>query len=208
MNFIRSFFEYLNGPKPARIDPMKYLVVGLGNIGEEYDWTRHNAGFEAVDRLALKFEVKWNLDTLGFVSEFRHKSRSFYLLKPNTYMNLSGKSVRYWMTKLGIQKENVLVVVDDLALPFGSVRLRPNGNHAGHNGLKDIDRILGDNKYARLRIGIGNDFPKGGQVNYVLGKWSKKEMESIDEVLDQCCEIILTFGTIGLERAMNQFNKR
>lgn len=187
---------------------MKYLIVGLGNIGAEYDHTRHNIGFDVVDFLAAEFSVNFKNDTLGDLAEFRHKGRTFILLKPSTYMNRSGKAVRYWLQKKAVQQENLLVVLDDLQLPFGKIRLRPNGNDGGHNGLKDIDLNLGGNQYTRLRIGIGSDFPKGGQVNYVLGKWPAEESKNLPEIMKVAAEAVKAFGTIGLEAAMNQFNKK
>jgi PTH1 family peptidyl-tRNA hydrolase len=187
---------------------MKYLIAGLGNMGADYDHTRHNVGFEAVDFLAKEFEVSFKNDTLGDLAEFRHKGRTFVLLKPSTYMNRSGKAVRYWLQKKGIAQENLLVVLDDLQLPFGKIRLRPNGSDGGHNGLKDIDLALSGNNYARLRIGIGSDFPKGAQVNYVLGKWSAEEAKLLPEILKSVVEAIKVFATVGIDQAMNLYNKK
>lgn len=187
---------------------MKYLIVGLGNPGAEYDDTRHNVGFEVVDKLAKDFGKEWKDDTLGYIAEGKYKGRTFVLLKPTTYMNLSGKAVRYWMQKHKIPKENILVVLDDLNLPFGKQRLRGKGNDGGHNGLKDIDKMTGGNNYARLRIGIGDEFHKGQQVNFVLGKWSSKEAEQLPEILNAAAETAKAFGTIGLQFTMNQFNKK
>lgn len=187
---------------------MKYLIVGLGNMGPEYDATRHNVGFDVVDALAASFETKFKNDTLGDLAELRHKGRTFVLLKPSTYVNRSGKAVRYWLQKKKIQKSNLLVILDDLNLPFGKQRLRAKGSDGGHNGLKDIDQMTGDNQYARLRIGIGNAFFKGQQVNYVLGKWSEEEKEKLPEILKQAAETAKNFGTIGLAHAMNRVNKK
>lgn len=189
-------------------DTMKYLVAGLGNIGSDYENTRHNVGFDVMDVLAKEFGVSFTFDNQAFVAEFKHKGRTFVLIKPTTYMNLSGKAVRYWLNKHTIPKENLLVVVDDLALPFGKQRLRPNGSNGGHNGLKHIDETLGDNNYVRLRIGIGNEFGKGKQVDYVLGKWSKQEAEQLPEIVQYAAETVKAFGTIGLQFTMNQFNKK
>ena len=189
-------------------DPMKYLIIGLGNPGAKYDDTRHNVGFEVVDKLAKDLEVTWKDDNLGYIAEGKHKGRIFVLLKPTTYMNLSGKAVRYWMQKHKIPKENILVILDDLNLPFGKQRLRGNGNDGGHNGLKDIDKMTGGNNYARLRIGIGDEFHKGQQVDFVLGKWSKKEADELPEILTTALETAKAFGTIGLQFTMNQFNKK
>jgi peptidyl-tRNA hydrolase, PTH1 family len=187
---------------------MKFLIAGLGNIGSDYENTRHNVGFDIVDALAKEFEVNFKLETQAFVAEFKHKGRTFILIKPTTYMNLSGKAIRYWLTKHNIPKENLLVVLDDLALPFGKQRLRPSGNNGGHNGLKNIDLLLGDNNYARLRIGIGNDFSKGKQVDFVLGKWSIDESIDLQTVIKNATETIKAFGTIGIQLTMTQYNKK
>ena len=186
---------------------MKYLIAGLGNIGAEYDDTRHNIGFEILDRLARKAEVSFKNDTLGSVAEIKHKGRTFILLKPSTYMNLSGKAVRYWLQKEKIEPENLLVVLDDLQLPFGKQRLRPKGSDGGHNGLKSIDQLLGSDEYARLRIGIGDDFKTGKQVNYVLGKWTNKEHLELPDITLYAMDTILSFGAIGLALTMNTYNK-
>ena len=165
-------------------DTMKYLVAGLGNIGSDYENTRHNVGFDVMDVLAKEFGVSFTFDNQAFVAEFKHKGRTFVLIKPTTYMNLSGKAVRYWLNKHTIPKENLLVVVDDLALPFGKQRLRPNGSNGGHNGLKHIDETLGDNNYVRLRIGIGNEFGKGKQVDYVLGRFFEEEVPVVKKAIE------------------------
>lgn len=185
---------------------MKYLIAGLGNMGADYDNTRHNIGFEVVDYLAKEFDVPFKSVSMGDLAEFRHKGRTFLLLKPSTYMNLSGKAVRYWLQKHNIPKENLLVVLDDLNLAFGKVRLRGNGSDGGHNGLKNIDLLTGGNNYARLRIGIGSDFRKGQQVNYVLGEWDREEMDKLPEILKKSAEGVKAFGTVGLALAMNQVN--
>ncbi len=205
-NWIRNLFNSSN--TQTEPDPMKYLIVGLGNMGADYDDTRHNVGFEVVDVLAKLNDVKFKNDTLGDIAEFRSKGRTFILLKPSTYMNLSGKAVRYWMQKKKVKDENLLIILDDLNLPFGKQRLRGKGKDGGHNGLKNIDQLLGGNKYARLRIGIGDDFKKGRQVNYVLGKWTKKELEQLQDILKYAADTVIAFGSIGLARAMNQFNKK
>lgn len=176
-------------------------------MGADYDNTRHNIGFEVVDKLARSFDVEFKNDQLGDIATFKHKGRTFVLLKPSTYMNRSGKAVRYWLQKEKIDKENLLVVVDDLNLPFGKQRLRGKGSPGGHNGLKDIDQVLGGGDYARLRIGIGDDFHKGQQVDYVLGKWSREEEEKLAEILDFAAETVKAFGTIGLQFTMNQYNR-
>lgn len=201
-NWFKQFF------KEEEPDPMKYLVVGLGNMGADYDNTRHNIGFEVVDYLAKEFEVEFKNDQLGDIAEFRYKGRTFVLLKPSTYMNLSGKAVRYWLQKKKIQQQNLFVIVDDLNLPFGTQRLRAKGKDGGHNGLKSIDQMLGGNNYARLRIGIGDEFSKGRQVDYVLGEWSTKEKEQLPEIIKFAAEAAKNFATIGIERTMNFFNKK
>lgn len=203
-NWLKSFFNKTE----EEPDLMKYLIVGLGNMGAEYDNTRHNIGFEVVDALAKEFEVSFKDDTLGDLAEFKHKGRTFILLKPSTYMNLSGKAVRYWLQKKKVQKENLLVILDDLNLPFGKQRLRAKGSDGGHNGLKNIDQLNGGNNYARLRIGIGDEFSKGKQINYVLGKWTEAENTALPEILKTATETVKGFGTIGVARAMNQFNKK
>ena len=184
----------------------KYLIAGLGNIGSEYQDTRHNIGFMILDTLAEKQSVSFSTDKLAFRAEFSVKGRQIVLIKPTTYMNLSGKAVRYWMDKEKIELENLLVVNDDLALEFGTIRLKGSGSDGGHNGLKDINQMLGTQNYARLRFGIGNDFPKGRQVDYVLGKWTLDQMEKMPERLDKASEAILSFVLAGLSLTMNQFN--
>lgn len=185
---------------------MKYLIVGLGNIGPEYAFTRHNAGFMVLDRLAAQEGLHFTQVRYGHTCEWKAKGRTMLLLKPNTYMNLSGKAVQYWMTQEKIPKENVLILVDDIALPLGVLRLKSKGSSAGHNGLKDMERIFGNNEYARLRIGIGDDFPKGRQIDYVLGQFSEDELAGLIPVLDKSKEAILSFCTIGIMQTMNSIN--
>ena len=187
---------------------MKYLIVGLGNMGAEYDRTRHNIGFEVVDYLAQEHDVTWKNASLGDVARFKHRGRTFVLLKPSTFMNRSGKAVRYWLQKEKIEKENLLVVVDDLNLDFGKQRLRGKGSAGGHNGLKDIDQMTGGNNYARLRFGIGSDFSRGRQVDFVLGTWSEAEAAALPELIKYAAETVKSFGAIGLNYTMNQFNKK
>ena len=187
---------------------MKYLIVGLGNMGAEYDDTRHNIGFDVIDYLAKEFDLIFKHATLGDVAEFKHKGRTFVLLKPSTFMNLSGKSVRYWLQKHKIKSSNLLIILDDLNLPFGKQRLRGKGSDGGHNGLKDINRMLGNQNYARLRIGIGREFYKGQQSNYVLGKWNNEELESLPTIIKTAAETAKAFGTIGLKFTMDKFNKK
>lgn len=187
---------------------MKYLIVGLGNIGAEYANTRHNIGFMVLDAFAKASNVIFNSQRYGSVAEVSHKGRKFILLKPSTYMNLSGKAVSYWMKQEHIPIENVLVIVDDVALPLGAIRIRMKGSDGGHNGLKHISYTLGHNNYNRLRFGIGNDYPQGFQIDYVLGMWTKQEMEVLPERIDFAVEAIKSFGTIGVERTMNFYNTK
>lgn len=186
---------------------MKYLIVGLGNIGDEYRDTRHNIGFRVVDSLAEKKSISWTDGRYGCTARCRVKNAELVLLKPSTYMNLSGMAVRYWLDKEKIELQNLLVVVDDLALPFGRLRLRGKGSEGGHNGLRNIQDCLCTQNYARLRFGIGADFAAGRQINYVLGKWTDEEKKQMDERLDICIEIVQSFCLQGLERTMNQYNK-
>ncbi len=201
--FIQIFF-----PEKSEPDTMKYLIAGLGNIGAEYENTRHNVGFQVLDTLAKAADISFKSDHLGAIATLKHKGRTLILLKPSTYMNRSGKSVRYWLQKENIPKENLLVVLDDLNLPFGKQRLRPQGSDGGHNGLKDIDEITGGNDYARLRIGIGSDFSKGKQVDFVLGEWRADEAEELKTVLEYAANTIKSFAAIGLQLTMTQFNKK
>lgn len=189
-------------------DPMKYLIVGIGNMGAKYDNTRHNIGFDVVDYLAASKEASWRNDTQGDVAQIKHRGRTFILLKPSTYVNLSGKAVRYWLQKEKIEKKNLLVVLDDLNLPFGKQRLRAKGNDGGHNGLKNIDQVTGGNNYARLRFGIGNDFSKGRQVDFVLGEWSAEEKEVLSDLIKYAADTVLSFGAIGINHTMNKYNKK
>ena len=187
---------------------MKYLIAGLGNIGPEYAHTRHNIGFDILDALAGASNISFKDKRYGFVAEMKYRARSYWLLKPSTYVNLSGNAVRYWLKKLKLTEENLLVVVDDIALPFGVLRLRAKGGDAGHNGLAHITTILGTSKYARLRFGIGDDFLPGGQVNYVLGEWDEEQKKQLSERIETAGEIIRSFGVIGLERTMNSYNNK
>jgi len=185
---------------------MKYLIVGLGNIGHEYELTRHNAGFLILDRLADQKKGTFETNRLASKAVIKHKGRNIHLIKPTTYMNLSGKAVNYWMQELKISKTHLLVVTDDLALPFGKLRMRVKGSDAGHNGLKDIDAQTGGNDYPRLRFGIGGDFAKGRQVDYVLSNFASGEIESLTDSLDKACEMILSFCTIGTDKTMSLYN--
>ena len=186
---------------------MKFLLVGLGNIGSEYDATRHNVGFDVVDTFVIKHGGTFELDRHAFVADVKWKGKIFIVIKPTTYMNLSGKAVKYWMDKEKISVENILVIVDDIALPLGTLRIRASGSDAGHNGLKNINLVLATDKYPRLRFGIGNDFPKGRQVEFVLGKWKPSEIETVKEYLLKSIDAIECFATQGIGQAMTNFNK-
>lgn len=185
---------------------MKYLLLGLGNPTDEYAGTRHNIGFDVCDLIAERLGGTWATERLGDVSRVRHKGRTYVLLKPNTYMNRSGRAAHYWLTEEKLDKERLLVLVDDLALDFGVLRMRAKGSPGTHNGLKDIDAATGGGDYARLRIGIGRDFPAGRQVDFVLGRWGAGETAALPEVLAKAADAALAFGTLGLARAMNAFN--
>lgn len=185
---------------------MKYLIVGLGNIGDEYANTRHNVGFMAIDRFAAKHDVVWTDKRYGFIGKCRVKNAELVLLKPSTYMNLSGNAVRYWLNEENIPVENMLVIVDDLNLPFGTIRIRKQGSDGGHNGLKHIQQVLGTPAYSRVRFGIGNEYTHGAQIGFVLGEWSDEERTELDAKLDRIAEIIPSFCLQGVERTMNQYN--
>ncbi len=187
---------------------MKYLIVGLGNIGSEYDGTRHNIGFRVLDALAKASNLVFADKRYGAVTTLSVKGRQLVLLKPSTYMNLSGNAVRYWMQQENIPLERVLVVVDDLALPFGALRMKPSGSDAGHNGLKHIAATLGTQAYARLRFGIGNDFPRGGQIDFVLSAFNEEELAKMDERVELAGEMVKSFCLAGINITMNQFNKK
>lgn len=187
---------------------MNYLIVGLGNIGAEYARTRHNIGFRVVDALAAAGGATFEDKRYGFVSTMKVKNQTLILLKPSTYMNLSGNAVRYWMNEKKIPLENVLIVVDDLALPFGQLRMKPGGSEAGHNGLRHITQVLGTQQYARLRFGIGNDFPRGGQVDFVLGEFGEEDLKTMDERLEMAGEMVKSFALSGIQFTMNHFNKK
>lgn len=201
-------FFGLFSKKRIEPDSMKYLVVGLGNIGAEYEGTRHNAGFDVVDRLAEGAGATFTPDRYAAKAEVKWKGRTMVVVKPSTYMNLSGKAVRYWLDKENIVKENLIVVVDDIAIPVGAMRIRAKGSDGGHNGLKNIDALCGGNNYARIRMGVGGDFPQGHQVDFVLGKLSADERKLFDEAVDKAVAAIKDFTTIGIERTMNFHNHR
>lgn len=187
---------------------MKYLIVGLGNIGNEYAHTRHNIGFDVVNAFVLKHSGQFQTGRLAYVSEIRWKGKNFVCICPTTYMNLSGKAVKYWMDKEKITLENTLVIVDELALPLSKLRLRPGGSDAGHNGLKSLHETLGTTAYPRLRFGIGNNYPKGHQSEFVLGKWTKEEEPLVELKIKQSIEVIELFATQGITMAMNQVNNK
>ena len=184
----------------------KYLIVGLGNIGSDYAGTRHNIGFDVADALVKKHEGAFRLDRLAEVAETRLKGQILICIKPTTFMNLSGRAVKYWMDKEKVPLENVLVIVDELALPLSKFRLRPGGSSAGHNGLRSIEEVLGTNGYARLRFGIGNNFPKGRQVDFVLGRWKEEELPLVRMKVEKSVELVESFATSGIERTMNLYN--
>lgn len=209
LNFLSALFGRRAATEESA-DPnvMKYLIVGLGNIGAEYDGTRHNIGFRVADALVASASATFEDKRYGFVSHFRVKNAELVVLKPSTYMNLSGNAVRYWMQKENVPIERMLVVCDDLALPFGKLRMRQNGADAGHNGLKHITQVLGTQQFARLRFGIGNDFPRGTQVDYVLGQFTDEDLQTMPERVALAVEAIKTFCLAGVQRAMNEFNNK
>lgn len=202
-------FPSRNKVKAEEENPiMKYLIVGLGNIGPEYVGTRHNIGFRIVDALAQSANAQWEDKRYGFVARMRVKNTQLILLKPSTYMNLSGNAVRYWMQQEKIELQNLLVVVDDLSLPVGTIRLRQNGSAAGHNGLKHIAQMLGTDGYNRLKFGIGNEFPKGAQVDFVLGKFSPEDEKVIEQKAPVCADAIKAFALSGMQFAMCNYNNK
>jgi len=203
VSFLKSFFI----KKEVNEDFMKkYLIVGLGNIGPEYHNTRHNIGFKILDELAESQDLTFKTQKLGDITSFKFKGRTFILLKPSTYMNLSGKSVKYWLEKEKVPTENLLVICDDLNIAFGTIRLKAKGSAGGHNGLKNINEILNTQQYARFRFGISDEFKKGRQVDYVLGKWNEHENNLLPERLEKSIQLIKSFGTAGLANTMSEFN--
>jgi peptidyl-tRNA hydrolase, PTH1 family len=205
MNWIKDLFKTNRTPENSE-GMKKYLIVGLGNIGAEYVNTRHNIGFKVVDYIAESANVPFETARLGAIAEYSIKGRKLILLKPNTYMNLSGKAVKYWMDKENITKENVLVITDDLNLPFGTIRIKAKGSDGGHNGLKNIQLALNTTEYPRFRFGISDEFKKGQQVDYVLGEWSETEKEKLTERYKKAKEIVESFALAGLNETMNGFN--
>ena len=202
------FYRWFRKKKEITFDPMKYLIVGLGNMGRDYEGTRHNIGFEVVEYLAKEHTAPWKDDTYGDLTVIKHKGRTFHLLKPSTFMNLSGKAVRYWCQKLKIANENLLIITDDINIQFGEFRIRKKGSDGGHNGLKNIQEILGTIDYARMRIGVGSNFSRGRQVNYVLGKWNEDEKAQLSDILKHAADAVLCFGTLGIEQAMTKYTKK
>jgi PTH1 family peptidyl-tRNA hydrolase len=202
--FLKNLFGFRTKTKEAFMK--KFLIVGLGNIGDAYLNTRHNIGFKIVDELAETHKVPFDTDTLGELATFRFKGRTFFLLKPSTFMNLSGKAVKYWMEKEKISLENILVVTDDLHIDFGEIRIKAKGSAGGHNGLKDIQEKLNTQAYARFRFGVGGNYSRGKQVDYVLGEWNKEEISQLIERLPTAAKAITSFGTAGLANSMNEFN--
>ena len=207
---VRNLFSVLFGIKVETKEELmkKFLIVGLGNIGSKYTNTRHNIGFKILDEVAEEHKVTFETEKLGDVATFRFKGRTFVLLKPSTFMNLSGKSVKYWMDKEKISIENILIVTDDVNIDFGTVRLKAKGSAGGHNGLKDIQEKLNTQQYARFRFGVGGNYSKGRQVDFVLGEWNKEETSQLIERLPISAKIITSFGTAGLANTMNTFNRK
>ena len=187
---------------------MKFLIVGLGNVGDEYAHTRHNIGFDVLNAFVLKHEASFRVDRLAYVADIKWKGKGFTCICPTTFMNLSGKAVKYWLDKEKISLAHTLVILDDLALPLNKLRLRPSGSDAGHNGLKSLQETLGTPEYPKLRFGIGNNFPKGHQSDFVLGKWKKEEEPLVKLKIDKAVEVIETFATQGITTAMNQVNNQ
>ncbi len=204
INWIKNLFT--NKTETIETDMKKFLIVGLGNIGAEYANTRHNIGFKVLDFLAKQESLDFQTVKLGTLAEYKIKGRTLLLLKPNTYMNLSGKAVQYWMEKEKIEKENILVITDDLNLPFGTIRIKPKGSDGGHNGLKSIQQLLNTVEYPRFRFGISDDFKKGKQVDYVLGEWDEEEKAKLTERLQISIQAIESFALAGLGNTMSDFN--
>ncbi len=186
----------------------KFLVIGLGNPGTEYKYTRHNIGFLIADKLAEKLKTNFKTERYGDLAVGNYRGKRFFILKPATFMNLSGKAVRYWLEKEKILKENLMILTDDVNLDFGIIRIRPKGSDGGHNGLKSIQELLNTTQYARLRFGIGKDYPQGGQVDYVLGRWTEEQVSELSEYIDRASDAVIGFAQEGLQRTMNKFNTK
>ena len=206
MNFLQKLISFFQSNSKIEPDMKKFLIVGLGNIGDKYQDTRHNIGFKILDSLAEKENVIFETKKLADVSRFRYKGRTFILLKPNTYMNLSGKAVKYWQTIEKIPLENIFVLTDDLNLSFGTIRIKGQGSAGGHNGLTNINEVLQTQNYARLRFGIGSEFNKGNQIDHVLGSWDETEREQLAERIEKSTKAISSFALAGLANTMNTFN--
>lgn len=206
MKLLEKIRSLLFGKDESETDMKKFLIVGLGNMGEKYQDTRHNIGFTILDALARDRDVVFETRKLGDLTRFNHKGRTFILLKPNTYMNLSGKAVNYWLKIEKIPLENLLVLTDDLNLPFGTIRIKGKGSSGGHNGLTSINEVLQTQNYARFRFGIGNDYPKGRQVEHVLGRWNDEELEKLPERLEKSGKAVVSFAMAGLNNTMSTFN--
>lgn len=205
INFLRNFFNTSSTEKET--DPMKkFLIVGLGNIGDKYKNTRHNIGFQIVDAFVKEHEGKFSTEKLGDVATLKIKGKTVFVLKPNTYMNLSGKAVKYWMQKEKIQVENLLVITDDLNIDFGKLRIKPKGSSGGHNGLKDIQAMFNTGAYPRFRFGVGSNYRKGRQVDFVLGEWTAEEESQFIERMPVCVNAVTSFITAGMSNTMNEFN--
>ena len=208
MKWLRRLFACGERAEKNENQEMKYLVVGLGNVGAEYEGTRHNSGFMVVDAVAKEADVKWTLSRLAMTAEMKLRGKQITLVKPTTYMNLSGKAVRYWMNETHTPLENVLVVVDDIALPVGELRMKKQGSGGGHNGLGNIEEVLGTSNYCRLRVGVGSNFARGRQIDYVLGQFNADELAIMQPKIEEAVEIVKAFVTQGPDRAMNLFNHR
>ena len=206
MNFLQKLVSVFQSKSKVDSDMKKFLIVGLGNIGEKYLDTRHNIGFKILDKLAEKESISFETKKLGDLTRFNYKGRTFILLKPNTYMNLSGKAVKYWQTIEKIPLENIFVLTDDLNLPFGTIRIKGQGSAGGHNGLTNINEVLQTQNYARLRFGIGNEYNKGTQIDHVLGNWDATELETLGERIEKSTKAISSFALAGLANTMNTFN--
>lgn len=205
---VKKLLKLLLNSNTNQEDSLKYLIVGLGNIGVEYKDTRHNIGFNVLDALASASNTSFEDKRYGMVAEYKFKGRTFVLVKPSTYMNKSGNAVNYWMQKTKVPIDKLLIIVDDLALPFGSIRIRPKGGDGGHNGLSHINQTLGTSAYPRVRFGIGDNFSQGRQIEYVLGKWGTDENKELPFLIDHTIEIIKSFGTAGLQLTMTRLNKK
>ena len=206
MDFLKKLKSVFQTKSNIEPDMKKFLIVGLGNIGDKYQNTRHNIGFSILDALAERDHITFETKKLGDIARFKYKGRTFILLKPNTFMNLSGKAVNYWQKLENIPLENVLVITDDLNLPFGTLRLKAKGSAGGHNGLTNINEVLQTQNYARLRFGIGGEYGKGRQIDYVLGNWNTEEQEQLAERIEKCEKAVTSFALAGLANTMNTFN--